>query len=259
MTGKTLNLFGIILVACVICLCGVVSAATSVSVLPSVETVAPGEEFTLDVYIKPDTLVAGVQFDLNYDCSLVSIGSIEEGDFLSSTDSPVMFNPGNIDNDEGVTTEIYGTLIMGDGTSDEGTFCTIKLKASEETGTCQIRIENIILGDNQGDEIDAVTYDALISISEEEISDRDNDNEEGTELNIIDREDDNVDSPVGEGTVQTAEEKTTLQSIQDTAESTETQQTSAPEAESSTSNISILTVAAITFLALAYVLDRKRK
>jgi hypothetical protein len=262
MTRNIPNFFtGIVLVTCIFCLCGAANAATSVSILPSVETVTPGEDFTLDVYVKPDTLVAGVQFDLDFDGSLVAIESIEEGDLFSSTGSPVMFNPGTIDNDNGTATLIYGTIIMGDGTSDEGTFCTIKLKASEKTGNCQIRIENIVVGDKQGDELEAITYDAMVSISDEiETSDRDNDNNDNTELNTIARQDDNTDSSVNEETGSVTEEETTFQSVQDTTENTESQETvSAPESESNTSNISIIAVAAIVFLALAIVLDRKRK
>ncbi len=246
-----------------LCLCTVASAATSVSILPSVDTVAPGESFTLDIYVRPDTQVAGVQLDLDYDASLVSIESIEEGDFLSSTGSPVMFNPGTIDNNQGTATQIYGTLIMGDGTSDEGTFCTIKLKASEATGTCQIRIENIVVGDKQGDELDAVTYDALVSVSDEtETSDRNNDNDDGEELNIVVRQEENTDTSSTEKASPAIEEEeeTSLQSVEDIAEPAAIQEaTSAPESESSSSNVSILAAAAVAFLALAFVLDRKRK
>jgi hypothetical protein len=261
MTGKFLNFAtgGIIMVICILCLCGVASAATSVSILPSVETVAPGEQFTLDVYVKPDTQVAGLQFDLEFDSSLVTIESIEEGDFFSSTGYPVMFNPGTIDNDSGTATQIYGTLIMGDGTSDEGTFCSIGMKASEETGTSQIRIENIVVGDDKGDELDAVTYDAMVSISDE-IDTTNKDNVDGTDLKIVVRQDANTNSSANEEITPAAEEENTLQSVQDTTDNTDAQETvPAPETTSSASNISILAVAAIAFLALAYVLDRKRK
>ncbi|SDF79950.1 Cohesin domain-containing protein [Methanolobus vulcani] len=260
MTGKFLNFAtGIIMVICILCLCGVASAATSVSILPSVETVAPGEQFTLDVYVRPDTQVAGLQFNLEFDSSLLNIESIEEGDFFSSTGSPVMFNPGTIDNDGGTATQIYGTLIMGDGTSDEGTFCSIVMKASEETGTSQIRIENIVVGDDKGDELNAVTYDSMVSISDE--TDTTNkDNGDGTDLKIVVKQDVNANSSANEESTPAAEEETTLQSVQDTTDSTDTKKSvPAPEAESGTSNISILAVAAVTFLALAYVLDRKRK
>ncbi|WMW24651.1 cohesin domain-containing protein [Methanolobus sediminis] len=260
MTGKFLTFFtSIIMVVCILCLSGTASASTSVSVLPSVETVAPGEEFALNIYVKPDTQVAGIQFDLEFDSSLVTIKSIEEGDFFSSTGSPVMFNPGTFDNDGGTATQIYGTLIMGDGTSEEGTFCSIAMKASEETGTSQIRIENIVVGDDKGDELDAVTYDAMVSISDE-IDTTNKDNGDGTDLKIVVRQDENTDSPANEQITPAAEEETTLQSVQDTTDNTDAQETaSAPETTSSTSNISILAVAAIAFLALAYVLDRKRK
>ncbi|WP_196214057.1 cohesin domain-containing protein [Methanolobus vulcani] len=254
MTRNIRNFFtGIVLVACIFCLCGAANAATSVSILPSVETVAPGEEFTLDVYVKPDTQIAALQFDLNSDCSLVMVKAVEEGNLFSNTGSAVFFRPGIIDSENKTVFQVYGAIMGGDGTSDEGTFCTIKLKASEETGNCQIRITNIVVGDKQGDELDVITYDAMVSISDEiATSDRDNDNDDDTELNIIEKQDDNTDSSVNEETI--------FQSVQDTAESTESQEIiSAPESEGNTSNISILAVAAIVFLALAIVLDRKRK
>lgn len=253
MTKTIFNLFaGMMLAACIVCLCGVAGAATSVSILPSVETVTPGEEFTLNIFVRPDTQIAGIQLDLISDCSLVTIESVEEGDLFSSTGSPVMFNPGTIDSIEGTITDLNGILMMEGSTAEEGTFCTIKLTASEDTGTCQLRIENIVVGDKNGNELDAVTYDALVSISDEtENSDKNNDNDDDS--TIIVKQNANTD-------LQVNEKETTLQSAQDTAENTDTQEpVSIPEAESNTSSVSILAVTAIAFLALAYVLDRKRK
>lgn len=253
MIGKNLWFFaGMITISCLMCVTGVAGATASVSILPSVETVAPGEEFTLDVYVKPDTQIAGIQLDINTDCPLVTIEYVEEGELFSSTGSPVMFNPGTIEDNGKKVSQVYGSLIMEDGTSDEGTFCTIKLVASEDTGNCQLRVENIIVGDTQGNELDTVTYDALVSISGEiETTDIDSDNDDDTELIV--RQDETADSSDDE-------EETALQSAQDTVESNDPLESApAPNAENSTSNINILAVSAIAFLALAYVLDRKKK
>ena len=242
-------------------------AASSISILPSVETTAPGGEFTLDISVKPDTQIAALQLDLEYDSSLLTIESIEEGDLFANTGSPVMFNPGDIDSTEGTVSQIYGTLIMGEGTSEEGDLCRIKFVAAEGTGNCHLRINNVIMGDLQGNELDVITYDAVVSISDEAIivdEAAPSDKNEYDETGLKTIENQGIETESGSESTEDpdseVEEETTLQSTPDTAEENDLQEVaSVPEAERNTSNISIIAIIAVAFLTLAYILDKKRK
>lgn len=256
----------LIFMSCLACLTVTACAASSISILPSVETVVPGEEFTLDISVRPDTEIAALQLDIEYDASLLTIESIEEGDLFANTGSPVMFNPGTIDNTAGTVSQIYGTLIMGEGTSEEGNLCRIKLVAAEDTGSCNLRIKNVILGDTQGNELDVITFDSLVSISDETESSEQDEVDE-TELNIIKNPETETkpesEADINQNTDTEVEEETTLQSTPEIIEENDAQKVvSAPEAESDTANtpnVSIVAIVAIAFLALAYILDRKRK
>ena len=59
---------------------GVATAAgsTAVSVSAPTQPVAPGAQFTVNVVVVPGTSIAGMQFDMTYSASLVSVSKITE-------------------------------------------------------------------------------------------------------------------------------------------------------------------------------------
>ncbi|WP_319508091.1 cohesin domain-containing protein [uncultured Methanolobus sp.] len=248
---------------CLILLSGVAVAATSVSILPSTQTVAPGEDFALQVYIEPDTTIYGLQLDMSYDHSLVTVNSIEEGNFFADGNSPVMFNSGNIDESAGTVSQIYGALIMGDGVINDGIFCTINLEAKSDSGPCQLRITDLVLGDEHGKELPATTFDSIISIkaSSGTVAEKDDNNNDAdeNELNIIPAQDDDRGSLNSEqDPIINENEEIMLASTTDQAES-DIIETKEPGFDSSKiSNWISLILIAIAFLGIAYFLDRKK-
>lgn len=143
-------------------------AATGVSIIPSAHEVKAGDDFELDIYIKPDTPIYGLQFDLIYDSSLIAVNDIEEGNFFASSDSPVIFNLGTINKSTGTVSQIYSSLIIGEGVENEDIFCTVTLEAQSNNDSFQLRITNLVLGNNLEEELPATTFDSIITITVED-------------------------------------------------------------------------------------------
>ena len=69
-----------------------------------------GEQFTVDILIDPGTAIAGVQFDLAFDPSLVTVDSVAEGALLAQGGASTYFSPGVIDNVAGTITGAAGAI-----------------------------------------------------------------------------------------------------------------------------------------------------
>jgi len=121
-------------------------AKTIVSISPSVKTVSRGETFTVDVYVEPDREIAGMQFNLKFNSSLLKVNSVSEGDLFKG-DSDIIntfFNPGTIDNEKGIIKYVYGCILTpGENVSSPGTFATINITASDKAGTSQLSFIDI--------------------------------------------------------------------------------------------------------------------
>lgn len=149
---------------CMTVMPGMATGATGVSIVPSIQTVAPGEEFTLEVYIKPETTIAGLQFDLAYDTMLISVRNIDEKAFFESNDSAIMSNQGTINESNGTVSRVYRSVIKGSGTVEEGAFCNIELTAGYNEGNCELSITNLVVWDEQGSEVATETIGSTINI-----------------------------------------------------------------------------------------------
>jgi hypothetical protein len=103
---------------CIVYLAGLATAATRMNITPSSQTVSPGEEFTLEIDINPDTPIAGVQFNLTYDNELITVINIEEDNFFASADSAIMFNPGSINKSSGTVSRISSSVVKGNSITE---------------------------------------------------------------------------------------------------------------------------------------------
>lgn len=146
-------------------LTGMAVAETLVNVSPSTQSVAKGETFTINVTIDPDTSIAGAQFDLSFDASLVSAESVTEGDLLSQDGASTYFNPGIIDNAAGTITSVAGAITTSGATvSSPGVFATIRMTAKMVDGTSPLDISNVIVGDINAYPISTTVNDGSIII-----------------------------------------------------------------------------------------------
>ncbi len=109
------------------------SATTTVIISPSTQIVSQGESFSINVSIEPDTAIAGAQFNLQFNSSIINVNSVMEGELFKQNGANTLFNPGTIDNVAGVVTHVWGNILNTSGApknvSTSGTFAIINITA----------------------------------------------------------------------------------------------------------------------------------
>ena len=139
---------------------------TIVSVLAPSQ-VNSGEQFTVDILVEPETAIAGVQFDLAFDPSLVTVDSVAEGNLLSQDGATTYFSPGAIDNVAGTITAVAGAITTpGQTVSTAGTFATITLTTGTESGTCPLTLSSVVVGDIDGQSVPVSVVNGQVTIKE---------------------------------------------------------------------------------------------
>jgi hypothetical protein len=130
------------------------ATATAVSVSSPTEAIAPGEQSTASVVVAPGTAIAGMQFDLNFNASLVSVSKIEEGNLFKQGGAGTFFNSGTVDNQAGKITGVFGAITTpGTTVSSQGTFANITFTAKTQSGTCSLLLSNVVVGDKYGNAV----------------------------------------------------------------------------------------------------------
>lgn len=144
-----------------LCLPGTASAAetTMVSIFMPSQSVEPGQQFTVMIAVVPNTTVAGMQFDLIFDPSLLAVDGIEEGDFLGQGGASTFFNSGRIDNQAGTVKGVFGAITSpGEAVSAPGTFARVTLTARTQCEGWPLSLTSVIVGDVDGNPV-PVTLD----------------------------------------------------------------------------------------------------
>ena len=156
------------LLALAIYLPGLASAQETTNVSVSApDEVNSGEQFTVDILVEPGTAIAGVQFDLAFAPSLVTVDNIAEGDLLSQNGAITYFSPGTIDNVAGTITLVTGAIVIpGQTVSRAGTFATITLTAGTGSGTCPITLSRVIVGDINGQPVPVTVVNGQVIINQ---------------------------------------------------------------------------------------------
>jgi len=134
-----------------------VSAITNatVSVSPATQTIGPDEQFTVSIVVEPNNAIAGMQFDLSFDPSLVTASEVTEGNLLSQGGASTYFNTGQFDNEAGTVTGVFGVIITPGATvSSGGVFATITMTSgTTQEGICQLTLSNVVIGDVNGQSV----------------------------------------------------------------------------------------------------------
>ncbi|MBP1910305.1 Ig-like domain-containing protein [Methanolobus bombayensis] len=126
----------------------IVSSAehSKISISPSTTTVAPGESFTLDVYIDPTQDLTGSQFDLHYS-QLASISTVNEGDLFTASGLSTTFQYDNIDNAAGLLDNVYAAIVGSGTITSPGVMATIEMVAGSSSGILDLGLSHVILSD----------------------------------------------------------------------------------------------------------------
>jgi hypothetical protein len=129
--------------------------------------VEAGEQFTVSIMVEPGTAVAGVQFNLSFDQSLVTASSVAEGTLLSQGGAATYFNPGTINNTAGTISGVAGAIITpGQTVSTAGTFATITLTAGTEGGACSLTLSGVVVGDANGQSVPVSVINGQVAINQ---------------------------------------------------------------------------------------------
>ena len=140
---------------------------TTVSITPSTKTVLPGP-FTVNVTVEPEVPIAGVQFDLSFDPSLVSVtaNNVTEGNLLKQGGANAYFYSGAIDNAAGTITGVASaTTTPGETVSTPTVFATIQMTAKSVAGMSTLDLSNVIVGDINGNPVAITVNDGSVTIS----------------------------------------------------------------------------------------------
>jgi Cohesin domain len=144
-----------------LCLPSTASAAdtTAVSISAPSEPLEAGEQFSISIEVAPGTPIAGMQFDLSFDPSLVAVSTVEEGGLLNQGGATSFFNSGSVDNQAGRVTGVFGAITTpGMTVSMPGTFATVILTARQQSESCRLSLSNVIVGDMGGNAV-PVSFD----------------------------------------------------------------------------------------------------
>ena len=139
--------------------------ATTVSISPPTKTVSPGP-FTVNVTIETEVPIAGVQFDLSFDPSLLRANNVTEGNLLKQGAANTYFSPGTIDNAAGTITCVASAITTpGETVSTPAVFATIQMTAKSAAGTSTLDLLNVIVGGINGNAVAITVNDGSVTIS----------------------------------------------------------------------------------------------
>jgi len=165
MTERTL-LLGICIItaaAALSALTAVALAYSYVSVSPSSQTVSQGETFTVAIFVEPDRDIAGVQFSLKFNGSLISVKTVSEGELLKKSGLNTFFNEGKINNEDGIISDVYGCILGKGNVSESGYFALINATALSP-GTSYIELKNVKISDPEGNYVPVIVENGTVMI-----------------------------------------------------------------------------------------------
>jgi len=140
-------------------------AATTVSISPHTSPVSPGDTFNIEITVDPEVPIAGMQFNLIFNGSIVRVNSVTEGDLFKQTGANTFFNPGSINNAAGSVTNVYGCIMGKRNVSTPGTFAIIGVTASKSNaapGTYPLELTNVKISDTRGNAVPIIVKNGTI-------------------------------------------------------------------------------------------------
>jgi hypothetical protein len=141
------------------------SAASKVSLQPSSKSINAGENITVDVIVTPDTQIAGMQFDLDFDGSAFQVVDVTEGKLLKQNGQSTLFSPGQAG--DGTLRSVYGCILGSTSVSTPGTFATITLSSrTGAQGTSQLYLKNVTISSSAAKPVEARLVNTSITVSE---------------------------------------------------------------------------------------------
>lgn len=141
-----------------------VSAASSdVTLKPSSQIVAPGETFTVDVFVSPDVDIAGMQFDLVFDSSQFQVSEASEGSLFKQSGMETFFVAGSVN--PGLLNDAYGCILGASDVETPANFASVTVTATAQAnGNSELVLKDVIISDPSGNAVDSKLTNTVISV-----------------------------------------------------------------------------------------------
>ncbi len=139
------------------------STKTRVEYVFSKPQIHVDDTFTLDLSAANVQNLAGWQFDIAFDPTVVEAVEVNEGDFLKTGGGATFFQKGTIDNTTGKITKLSSARLGEDGVSGKGTLLSVTFTA-KTTGQTQLKLENFQLAAITGVSIPAGPHEVVITV-----------------------------------------------------------------------------------------------
>ena len=124
-----------------------------------------GDTFTLDIRAESVFDLAGWQFDIAFDPTVLEALDVSEGDFLKTDGGTTFFQSGHIDNAAGKITGLIAGRISEGGVSGSGSVLQVRFKAKSE-GESELALRNFLFGSNTEESIPAGPLEIRITVEE---------------------------------------------------------------------------------------------
>ncbi|MEA1865028.1 MAG: cohesin domain-containing protein [Euryarchaeota archaeon] len=120
----------------------------------------------MNISVDPDIALAGMQFDLRFDATLLRVNSVTEGDFLNRNGALTSFINGTIDNTAGTVTNVFGCILGHYNATASGTFAIISMTAKDSLGTSDLNLMDVLVSDPYGCVADIDVFDGTAIVDE---------------------------------------------------------------------------------------------
>ena len=125
-----------------------------------------GDTFTLEIRAEDIYNLAGWQFDIAFDRSVLEAVEVNEGDFLKTGGETTFFQRGTIDNQSGKIKGFSSARLSEHGVSGTGILLSVTFTA-KTTGQTQLRLDNFQLAAITGKSIEAGPHEVVVPVEEQ--------------------------------------------------------------------------------------------
>ena len=126
-----------------------------------------GDTFTLEIRAEDIHNLAGWQFDITYDSTVLEVVEVNEGDFLKTGGGATFFQRGAIENRLGKVKGLNSARLSEDGVSGTGTLLSVTFTA-KAAGQTRLKLDNFQLAAITGKSIDAGPHEVVITVKGEQ-------------------------------------------------------------------------------------------
>jgi len=128
-----------------------------------IEPLYTNEHIEISITITPKEAIAGAQFDMSFDPSMLSVDWMAGGDLFSEYDT--YFNPGVIDNTNGTLKNVISLITTpGGSTTNQGNIAIVAIRAKTIPGETPLNLSNVIVGRPDATPIDVTIINTTVMI-----------------------------------------------------------------------------------------------